>query len=73
MASMSPSPTFTSSLDVLGVLPSLPCQVLGMPASSQPHLPSLEETEDDGHSSDSDDIAKLEMDLIALESDFDSE
>jgi hypothetical protein len=76
MISMSPSPTFTSSLAILDVIPSLPCQFFSAQASSQLNLPSLDETEDDGHSSnseDSDDIAKLETDLVAFDSDFDSE
>jgi hypothetical protein len=76
MISMNPSPTFSSSLAILDVMPSLPCQIFGASASSQPNSLSLDETEDGGHSSnsdDSDDIAQLEMDLIALESDFDSE
>jgi hypothetical protein len=76
MISMSPSPTFTSSLAVLDVLPSLPCQFFSAQASSQLNLPSLNEAEDDGQSSnseESDNIAKLETDLIAFDSDFDSE
>jgi hypothetical protein len=76
MMAMNPSPTFTSSLVILSVLPSLPCQIFGGPPGPRLNLPPLDETEDGDHSSnsdDSDDIAKLEMDLIALESDFDSE
>jgi hypothetical protein len=77
MISMNPSPTFTSSLVILDVLPSLPCQIFGRPVP-RPNLPPLDETEDGDHSDsdDSDDSnisAKLEMDLVALESDFDSE